>query len=148
MGQGIIDSLMPAVDSILGVRDAVGAVIQPVYLVTRLWFSNAARTTPATEIGGYARDIEAQMLPSPGLKDFSQDIRIKEGGAVKSGDIILQHVSKNSYALADLDGTVSAANEEKLYRVGSKLYQVINVREDYVTWHVQLRELTNQTRYV
>jgi hypothetical protein len=140
MSTGVIDSLMPAIDSILGVRDSIGAVIQPVFLVTRTWSGST--------IGeGVAHDAEAQMLPSPGLKDFSQDIRLREGGSVKQGDIILTNVSKNSYKEADLDGSSSKANVEKLYRVGAKLYQVINVAEKYVTWDVQLRQLSNQTRY-
>lgn len=137
---GIIASLLPAIDSILGVRDQVGAVIQPVSLVTRTWSGLAVGD-------GTAVDTVVQMLPSPGLKNFSQDIKLREGGAVKSGDIILTSVSKNSYTLVQLDGTSPAQNIEKLYLVGAKLYQVINVMEKYVTWDVQLRELSNQTRY-
>lgn len=140
MPTGVIDSLLPAIDSILGVRDQIGAVIQPVYLVTRTW--------SGTQVGdGAATDTEAQLLPSPGLKNFAQDIRLREGGAVKQSDIILTNVSKNSYTEAQLDGSSTGQNVEKFYRVGAKLYQVINVTEKYVTWDVQLRELTNQTRY-
>lgn len=137
---GVITSLLPAIDSILGVRDQIGAVIQPVYLVTRTW--------SGTQVGeGTAVDTEAQMLPSPGLKNFAQDIRLREGGSVQAADIVLHNVSKNSYTEAQLNGTSPGANVEKFYRVGAKLYQVINVTEKYVTWDVQLRELTNQTRY-
>jgi len=138
---GIIDSLLPAVDSILGVRDSAGAVIQPVFFVTRTW--------SGTQVGdGTAKDVEVQMLPSPGLKNFAQDIRLKEGGAVKAGDIILTNVSKNKFKEPDLDGSSPALNVEKFFRVGAKIYQVINVAEKYVTWDVQIRELTNQVRYV
>jgi hypothetical protein len=145
---GVIASLLPAIDSILGVRDQIGAVIKPVYLVTRTWYTDVGYTTPASQIGeGYAKDVQVQMLPSPGLKNFAQDIRLREGGSVKSGDIILTSVSKNSYTEAQLDGSSALPNVEKLYLVGAKLYQVINVAEKYVTWDVQLRELTNQTRY-
>jgi hypothetical protein len=137
---GIIDSLLPAIDSILGVRDSAGAAISPVYLVTRTW--------SGSEVGeGTATDVDTRMLPTPGLKNFSQNINLREGGAVKSGDIILKSVSKNSYTLADLDGSSPSGNVEKFYLVGTKLYQVINVLESYVTWDVQLRELSNQTRY-
>lgn len=138
---GIISDLLPAIDSILGVRDDIGAVIQPVYFVTRTWSGGA--------IGeGTPTDAEVQMLPSPGLKNFSHDVRLREGGVIKAGDIILQNVSKNSYNEAELDGTSSGDGVEKLYRVGEKLYQVINVVEKYVTWDVQLRALSNQRRYV
>jgi hypothetical protein len=145
---GIIDSLLPAIDSILGVRDSAGAVIDPVYLVTRTWYADSGHTTPSTEVGaGYAVDVEAQMLPSPGLKNYSQDVRLREGGTVKAGDIILTNVSRNSYTEAQLDGSSATVNVEKLYRVGAKIYQVINIVKKYVTWDVQLRELTNQARY-
>lgn len=138
--EGIIDGLMTGIDGILGIRDAIGAVIDPVFFVTRTW--------SGTTIGdGTASDIEVQMLPSPGLKNYSQDVRLREGGTVKAGDIILKDVSRNKYQETDLDGSSPADNIEKLFRVGDKIYQVINVTKSYVTWDVQVRELTNQTRY-
>lgn len=137
---GIIDSLLPAIDSILGVRDSAGAVIDPVYFITRTW----SGTQPGD---GTAVDTQVQMLPSPGLKNYSQDLRLREGGSVKAGDIILKNVSRNSYTEAQLDGSSSAANIQKFYLVGAKLYQAISVAKNYVTWDVQIRELSDQTRY-
>ena len=140
MSAGIIDSLLPAVNSILGVRDAAGAVIDPIYFVTRTW--------TGAEIGeGTASEVVVQMLPSPGLKNYSQDVRLREGGVVKQGDIILTNVSRYSYQEADLDGSSTGNNVEVLYLVGVKLYQPINIFKNYLTWNVQLRELTNQQRY-
>ena len=138
---GLIDDLKASVDDILGVRDSIGAVLQPIYIVTRTW----SGTTPGD---GTAVDTEAQVLPSPGIKDYSHDLRMREGGVVKAGDIMLTGVSGNLYTESQLDGTSSAGNIEKLYRVGTKMYQVINVVQKYVTWEVQLRLLTNQTRYI
>lgn len=138
---GLIDSLLPVVDGILGIRDSLGAVIDPVFIVTRTW--------SGTEMGdGVAKDTEAQILPSPGLKKYAQDVRLREGGAIKAGDIFLIDVSRNKYGEKDLDATTDANNIERLYRVGDKIYQVINIEKKYVTWNVQLRELTNQQRYV
>ncbi len=138
---GIIDGLLPAIDSILGVRDAVGAVKQPVFFVTRTW--------DGSQIGeGAPSDVEVQMLPSPGIKDYKQDIRIREGGNIKSGDIKLFDVSGNKFTESDLDSVTGQPNIERLYRVGAKLYQVISITKSYVTWDIMLRELTNQTRYV
>lgn len=146
--KGLIDSLLPVTDSILGVRDSIGAVIKPVYFLTRTWFSDVGLTTPATSPEGFAKDSAlVQMLPSPKIKDFSQDVRLREGGSVKAGDIILQSISRSKYVEADLDGTTTAENIEKFFVVGVKVYQVINVKESYLTFSVQLRELTNQTRY-
>lgn len=148
-GDGIIDSLLEVTDDILGVRDDVGAVIDPVFLVTRSWYRDTARTIPSSRVGdGYAKDTETQMLPSPALKNYSQDVRLREGGAVKSGDIILKNVSRQSQSEATLDASTGVPYQEKLYRVGDKLFQVINIMKSYVTFDVQLRELTNQRRYL
>lgn len=148
-GKGIIDSLLPASDAIFGIRDSIGAVIKPVFLVTRSWYTDEDLTVASSQVGeGFGDDKEVPLLPSPRLKNFAQDIRLKEGGSIKAGDIILSNVSKNSYDESDLDASVSDANVEKLYRVGDKIYQVINIYEKYVSWNVQLRELTNQARYI
>jgi hypothetical protein len=137
---GLIAGLMPSIDDILGIRDALGAVIDPVYFVTRTWASG--------EIGeGSAVDTLEQMLPSPELKNYSQDLRLREGAMVKQGDIILRNVSRNKYTEDQLDGSTIGVNVERLYLVGDKLYQVINIMKKYVTWDVQLRELSNQRRY-
>lgn len=138
---GLIDSLLPNVDTILSVRDSIGVVIKPVFFVTRTW--SGARMGDGT-----ATDVEVQMLPSPRIIDLSTDLRIREGGAVQSGDIFLDNVSRNLFVESALDGSSSAPNVEKLYRVGANIYQVINVVEKYVTWKIQLRQLSNQTRYV
>lgn len=148
MSGGIIDGLLEVTDDILSVRDEVGAVIDPVFLVLRTWYTDMLRTVPAARVGdGYAKDTETQMLPSPGLKNYSQDVRLREGGAVKAGDIILTNVSRQSQSEATLDGSTGTPNTERFYRVGGKLYQVINITKKYVTFDVQLRELTNQRRY-
>lgn len=144
---GIQDALLPVIDDILCAVESVGAFIKKVSLVTRTWYTDADKTTLATTVGGYATDVIVAMHPNPTMKDYSQDIRLREGGAVKQGDIILKNVSKNQYAEEDLDGSTSAPNIEKFYLVGAKLYQVINVTEELVTWRVQLREMSNQTRY-
>lgn len=137
---GIIDSLLPCIDSVLGVRDSVGAVIDPVWLYTRTW-------SGATVGDGTPVDTKVQMLPSPQLKNYSLDVRLREGGEIKAGDIVLKNVSRNSYTEAQLDGTSPALNIEKLFLVGDKLYQVINVVKSYVTWDVQIRLLSNQERH-
>ena len=144
---GIDSAILKGIDSILGIRDSVGAVIQPVYFVTRTWFENLELSKVATQPEGFAKDSVTQLLPSPGLKEYSQDIRLREGGTVKAGDIILKGISKNKFKESDLDGSSSSANIQKFYLIGVKLYQVINVTQKHVTFSVQVRELSNQTRY-
>jgi hypothetical protein len=144
---GIINAMLPAIDSILAVRDSVGAVIKPVYFVTRQWYTDSGLTMAATQPEGFAKDSVVQLLPSPGMKNFNQDVRLREGGAIKAGDIILKDISANKFQEADLDGTTPNKGVSKFYLIGVKLYQVINVTRKYVTFDVQVRELTNQTRY-
>lgn len=144
---GIIQGMLKGIDGVLGARDAVGAVIQPIFLLTRTWYVDAELTTAAGQPEGFAKDSAVQVLPSPGMKQFSQDIRLREGGSIKAGDIILTDISKNRYKESDLDGSTSAENIQILFKIGVKIYQVINVTQSYVTFSVQVRELTNQENY-
>lgn len=145
---GIVAALLPNVNALLGVRDSVGAIKQQVFFVTRSWFSDSGFTTPATQPEGYAKDaVAVQFLPSPGIKQFSQDVRLREGGSIKAGDIILSGISRETYQESDLDNSTANQGIEKLYMIGTKLYTCINVTQRYVTFNVQVRELTNQTRY-
>ena len=146
-GNGLIATLLPNVDAILGVRDSIGAVIQPTYFLTRTWYTDTTYTTQSTSKAGFAKDVTVQMLPSPQIVDLKQQIKTKSGGVVKNGDIMLKGVSRNSFNESALDGSSSAKNIEKLYVVGVKVYQVVDITEKYVTWNIVLKELTNQTRY-
>lgn len=138
---GIIESLLPVVDSILGVRDTVGAVLKPVSLLTRTWTGNQPGD-------GAATDLVTRILPSPGIREYAHDLKIQAGGAIQQGDVVVTGVSKNQYPTQDLiDGSCPSANIEKFYLVGEAVYQVINVKENYLTWDVQLRRLSSQARY-
>lgn len=134
---GLIDDLLGSVDDILGVRDSVGAVLHPVFMVTRTWTG----TQPGE---GTFADVSVQVLPSPGIKEFSHDVRLREGGFIKQGDIILRGVSRNLYAESDIDNSTAAKNIEKFYQLDNRLYTVIHVKENYLTWDVQIRKLSHQ----
>lgn len=144
---GVDAALLNGVDGVLGARDAVGAIIQPVYFVTRTWFSDSGLTTPNTAPEGFFSDVTSQVLPSPGMKTFAQDVRVREGGAVKAGDILLKGISKHKYQESDVDGSTPSANVQKFFKIGVKLYQVISVRQRHVTFDVMVRELSNQAGY-
>lgn len=120
------------VDGILGIRDDLDVALKPVYLVTRTW--------DGSEPGdGEFEDEEAQILPSPRVVEFSQDLRIRQGGAMEAGDILLKMISKVSYDKADLDGTSDEQNVEKIYKVGTEYFRPISVTEKHLTWNVQVR---------
>lgn len=143
-----INSLLPNIDAVLAIRDSIGINKQPVYFLTRVWWTDDTYTTQSDQIGdGVPKDTLSRMVPSPRIVDLSQSLNLREGGVVKQGDIILRDVSKNTYSESQLDGSSQALNVEKLFLVGVKVYQVISLTEGYVTWKIQLRELTNQTRY-
>jgi hypothetical protein len=134
---GLLDDLRNVADDIYGVRDAVGAVMHPIHIVTRQW--------PA-EIGvGAAVDTVTLLKPSPGIKALSHDFLAIQAGSVQSGDLLLQGISKQSYpekAMVAFDDL--AANVEKFYRIDSNLYQVISVVEKYIAWDVQIRKVSHE----
>jgi hypothetical protein len=144
---GIISSLLPNTNALLGIRDSIGATKEKVFFLQRTWYTDDTYATQSADISGVPKDVLTQVLPTPNIVDLSQNINLREGGVVKQGDIILKAVSKQSFTESQLDGSSTAANIENLFLVGQKVYQVINVTENYVTWKIQLRELTNQTRY-
>lgn len=134
---GIISDLLPVIDSILGVRDSIGAVIQTAYIVTRTWTG-----TNAGE--GTSSDVAVAVSPSPQIVDLSHNYRALAGGNYQQGDLLLKNMSKHTYSTyASVDLTGTAANVEKFYRINSKLYQVVHVKESYVTWDVQIRKLAH-----
>lgn len=128
-----IKGIKKGLNSILGVRDKV-ALIHRVYMVTRTWSER--------EIGrGEYRDVEVQMLPSPGIKEFKHDLRVQEGGAVQQGDVLLKGISQVSYPEeSDIDCSSSLPGVERFYRIAGKEYTVVNVRERYLTWNVLCRK--------
>ena len=135
---GIVDDLRSNVDSILGLRDSLGVGLKKVYLVTRTW--------SGSELGAGTKTItKTQMLPSPHVVEFMDSYKIKEGGAIQQGDIMLKMISKQSYPIrTDVDCTTTAQNIEKFYEVGGILYRVIMVKEKHVVWDIQLRRDSRQ----
>ncbi len=137
----LIDDLKANINGTLGLRDSLGVGLKSVSIVTRTW--------SGAEIGsGTPTDVTVAMSPSPRIVDYSHDLRITEGGAVKQGDILLKMISKQSYPLVtDVDASTTQANVEKFYNVGGKLYRVVKVREKHVTWNVLLRPLGTTSGY-
>jgi hypothetical protein len=129
------ECLVSCLDDVLGIRDDIGAIKQPVFIITRTWSGEAPGD-------GTKRDTEKQVLPTPMVVDLSHSLRILEGGAVKRGDLILKMISKNQFPLeSEVDGKSPSRNVEKFYRVGEAYYQVISVTEDYAWWNVQIRRV-------
>lgn len=134
---GIIEDLLGVTNDILGVREEIGAAIHLVYFVTRTWSGD-------TVSEGTYTDVEEKVSPTPGFRDLSMNLRSLEGGFFQRGDLIIQGVSKQSYPLKSVVACEAPApNVEKFYRIDGKLFQVIHVRESYVTWDVHVRAVTS-----
>ena len=137
----LIDSLKDCSNSILGVRDGIGAQLKKICIITRTW--------TGTEVGeGDAKDKSKDFLPTPHIVDLSLNFRAKESGNVKDGDILLKGASKVSYPDKSEFATQGhGKNVERFFLVGDVLYEMISARERYLTWDIQLRPLSDQKRY-
>jgi hypothetical protein len=145
------DDLLEGLDGILRIRDDLGVALKVVNIVTRTWSDG--------EIGaGKAVEESSQILPSPSVSpanananqptQYAEDMRINTSGVISNADVSLKYISKNAYPLiTDVDCSVTAVNIEKFYELDGILHQVINVREDLLTWTVKVRRLSDQTRY-
>lgn len=133
---GLISDLTSVADDILGVRDDLGAAIHDVYILTRTW--------SGTEPGdGSKTDSTAQVTPTPAIKDLAHDFKAQEAGNYEQGDLILKGISKQSYPNeSDIDLSTGSDDVQKFYQINGKLYQVISVKERYITWDVQIRKTT------
>lgn len=136
-----VDSLRKGVNKILQSREKIGAALKSVSLVTRSW--------SGSRVGeGTAEDSSVAVRPTPRVKPFAHDLRIREGGAIKQGDILIKGISKQNFPDEDqIDGSSDAKNIEKFYEIGNKIYQVIEIRERHLTWDVQVRRLSDQRRF-
>lgn len=134
---GLLDDLLLVTNDILGVRDSIGAVIHPVYFVTRTW----SGSSPGD---GTFTDEKVQMIPSPSIQAISHELNAMAGGVYQQGDLLLKSVSKQSYPSEDVvAGKSPAGNIEKFYEINDKLYLAINVRESYITWEIHIRKLSH-----
>lgn len=123
------------IDEILSIRDCIGAALAPVSFITRSW--SGARVGE-----GEFSDEETDLKPTPQIVDYSHDIRLQQGGTYKQGDLMLKGISKNSYAEESLLRTdTGIKNVEKFIKVGSNFYRTINIKENLVTWDIQVRKI-------
>lgn len=129
-------------DEAVQARDDIGAILDEVYIVTRTW-------TGSQPGDGLAKESKTIIFPSPWIIDLSQDLRLKEGGIIHQGDILLKQISRKRYPNeSDINCASSNPKVEKFIELGGYLYQVINVRKTYAEWHLQIRRLVDQTRYL
>ena len=131
---GVIDDVLAVTDDILGLRDSLGAVKHPVFILTRTW--SGLRLGEGTKT-----DTQTQILPSPALLDYSHSLRLKEGGRIRQGDLMVKSISKKSFPDESFfDSSTTAKNIEKFFLINNRLYTSISIVEGHVTWAVQVRK--------
>lgn len=129
----IVSDILEVIDDYLSLRDELGAVKHPIYILTRKWGQEKGTGSPV--------DTKLHILPTPQLVDLTHSLRLKEGGLVKQGDLILKMISKKTYPNeTDINCSVSDNVTEKWYLINGWTYEVISVTQDYVWWNVQIRK--------
>lgn len=130
------EGLKGCVDAALSVRDKIGAKFHDVFIVTRTWTGE--------DIGdGVSSETEIQVLPTPQIVDYSMDIRLQTGSSIRQGDLILKGISCNKFELKDLHTQTEQDQVEKFYKINNEFYDVIRIRERFVTFEVHVRK-TNE----
>lgn len=129
----IVDDVLSQTTGILSLRDKIGAVKEPVYILTRKWVDKKG-------MGQYF-DTTETIYPTPYVVDYSHKLGVREGGAVRQGDILLKTISKQKYTEESMiDCSVTDDKTEKFYMIKNRLYEVISVTQEYVYWNVQIRK--------
>jgi len=130
--------LAKSVECALKVRDDLCLNLKDVYIVTRTW--------DGRHVGdGAADDCDKKVYPSPQIVDLSHDVRGRETGFIKQGDLLLKGIAKSRFPdEKEVDGSSDDKKVEVFYKVGDYLYTVIHVRERQVTWDIQVRRLSSQ----
>lgn len=131
----IKDSLLDCLDDILSVRECIGANLADVKIITRTW-------SGARPGDGQFDDVEIPLTPAPQIRDYSHDIRLQQGGSYKQGDLLLRAISKNAFPTEiELRTDTGIKNVQKFIKVGENYYITINVKENLVTWDIQVRKV-------
>lgn len=141
MAKNLIDSLKSSINPILAVRDTLGAQKHDVFIVTRNWGGETVGEGDAT-------DSKSLVLPSPNIVDLSHNLRVKEGGQIRQGDIMLKMISKQTFPDKDqISGENLEDNEEFFYMFDDTLYRVVSTTEDHLWWNVQVRPLNSHETF-
>lgn len=136
----LLGSLKACLGSILSTRDCIGAKLHDVFILERKWSGERPGD-------GKASETVTQILPTPQIVDYSHNLRLTEGGAIKQGDIVLKNFSKAAYPLeTSLDCSTDNRTIEKYYLINERQYTVIHIKENYLTWDIHLRKRSDETR--
>ena len=132
------DSLGKCMDGFLDIRGQLGVELKDVAIVTRAWSGDRVGE-------GHHHDAAVMVKPKPAIRQYSHDMRLTENGAIKSGDVVIEKISKEKFPDEDLIyGRTGKRNCEIFYQLDCELYTVISVVEHLYWWDVQVRRLSSQ----
>ena len=130
----LIESVRENIDSVLKIRDDLGAIKAEVFFKTRSWDGGRLGLGVATE-------TITQILPSPSITRFEHRYSMKEIGRSKDGDLLLKAISINKYPNeADVLCRTNSKNIEKFYFIDGELYSPVSVEKKYFYWNVVVRK--------
>jgi hypothetical protein len=132
--------ILEAVDCALEAKAAAGVDLAQVSILTRTWQGEYPGR-------GDASDVVVPIVPNPSVVQFNHDLRLKEGGRSREGDILVKSISKLRYLERVIDGSSTSTSVEVFYVINDKLYNVISIEEKIGTWEVLCRRLSDQARY-
>lgn len=129
--------LLDCIDDALAIRDEIGAYKSKVYITKRSWSGNI--------IGeGTPTDVDTQIYPTPEIVEYKHDIRLKDGGSIRNGDIALKSVSRKRYTEDDMALKSNDPSVELFFKICGKLYESISVKRGHATMDVMVRRLSSQ----
>ena len=134
MSGNLRENLKGCIDKVLGIREQIGAQLADVYIIERTWSGQR-------QGDGSFTDVELKISPAPQIVDYSHNVRVSSAGAIKSGDLILRGVSPK-YTEEQLKTQVDERNKERFYRLGTSYYTCIHIKENLVTWDIQIRKVS------
>lgn len=129
----LLDDVAIDVEEALNTIEGLEIYKSKVYLLTRTWKERTGRGKPIDKL--------VKVDPNPYIADYSHSLRIKEGGKIKQGDLIIKYLPKNLYPTEDtVNCKTKSELEEKFYVLEDELYEVISVVKGYAYWNVQIRK--------
>jgi len=137
----LIKDLLKDSNSILSIREDLGAQKHNVYFLVRTWSENVVGK-------GIPKDSVERMSPAPGLQEFPHDIEQRSGGKIMMGDIRLKMVSKLNYPREKLELRGSSKGEERFYYINKNLYAVAGIQEYHLHYDLTLRKTSNSKVYL
>jgi len=136
----LLDDVAIDVDSALKTIEGLEIYKTKVYLLTRTWLARKGRGNPV--------DVITKIDPNPYISDYSHSQRIREGGSIKQGDLIIKYLPFNIFPLeSDVNNKTGSDLIEKYYVLDNELYEVISIVKGYAYWNVQIRK-TNKNKVV